>query len=224
MGTESGMRWTVIGQGLTIAALLAGAMVIGLTGAAAAPASPVQFKQSTIGRVWPIAEVDAMAEIAAKVAKLPKDMRQQFGPRHKWSALRAAELDPAPADRVRSVIPFYTLDFDVKLPDGRMLYPKGYSFNPLTYVKLPQRLVIAHPRDLSWALRTARPSDFVIVTAGDPIELTERSGRAIYLLEERMKTRLGLTVAPVIVAQSGHKLILSEFGPLSGAKKMKPVR
>ncbi len=224
MGTESGLRWTVIAQGLTIAALLAGALVIGLTGATAAPGSPSRLRQSTIGRVWPIAEVDAMAEIAAKVATLPKDMRQHLGSRHRWSALRAAALAPASADRVRSVIPFYTLEFDVRLTDGRVLYPKGFSFNPLTFVKLPQRLVIVHPRDLDWALRTARPSDFVIVTAGDAIELTERSGRAIYLLEERMKTRLGLTVAPVIVAQSGHKLILSEFGALSRAKTMEPVR
>ncbi|MCP3732188.1 conjugal transfer protein TraW [Sphingomonas sp. MG17] len=196
-------------------------MLIGVAGAAAAPAQHQPASTSTIGRTWPIAEPDAMAEIAARVAKQPRDMRAQFGPRNNWSALRAAALDPAPADRVRTVVPFYTLDFDVKLPDGRMLYPKGYSFNPLTYVKLPQRLVIAHPRDLAWALEAARPSDFVIVTAGDAIELGERTGRAIYLLEERMKDRLGLTVAPVIVAQSGHKLVLTEFGPRSRAATLK---
>lgn len=175
---------------------------------------------STIGRTWPIAEPDALAEIEAKAANLPPDLSKAFGPRDKWTAMKAASLGVAAADRVRSVIPFYTLDFDITLPDGKTLYPKGFTFNPLTYVKLPQRLVVVHPRDLGWALRNARPSDFILLSAlggqnGDAIDLSEKSGRAIYILEERVKARLGLTVAPVIVAQSGTRLLLTEVGPKS---------
>lgn len=175
---------------------------------------------STIGRTWPIAEPDPLAEIEAKAATLPPDLSKAFGPRENWTAMKAASLGIAAADRVRSVIPFYTLDFDITLPDGKTLYPKGFTFNPLTYVKLPQRLVVVHPRDLGWALRTARPSDFILLSAlagqnGDAIDLSEKSGRAIYILEERVKARLGLTVAPVIVAQSGTRLLLTEVGPKS---------
>ncbi|HKX80206.1 MAG TPA: conjugal transfer protein TraW [Novosphingobium sp.] len=175
---------------------------------------------STIGRTWPIAEPDALAEIEAKAATLPPDLSKAFGPRENWTAMKAAPLGVAAADRVRSVIPFYTLEFDITLPDGKTLYPKGFTFNPLTYVKLPQRLVVVHPRDLGWALRTARPSDFILLSAlggqnGDAIDLSEKTGRAIYILEERVKQRLGLTVAPVIVAQSGTQLLLTEVGPKS---------
>lgn len=80
---------------------------------------------------------------------------------------------------------------------------------------LPQRLVVVHPRDLAWALRTSRPTDFILLTAGDAIAQSERTGRAIYILEERVKARLGLTVAPVMIAQAGQKLILTEYGPQS---------
>jgi conjugal transfer pilus assembly protein TraW len=188
--------------------------------ASAAIAQGVTIQRSTIGRTWPIAEPDALAEIEAKVATLPHDMRKQYGSRRRWSALKAAALPPAPVDRVRKVIPFYTLEFDIQLPDGRVVYPKGYTFNPLTYVKLPQRLVIVHPRDLAWALKVARATDFILLSAlgsdsGDAIELGERNGRAIYILEERVKARLGLRAAPVIVAQSGTQLVLTEFGPKS---------
>lgn len=212
MIADPSLRLAIV-QAMTVATLLAGAGLIGLTGATASPAQRTMSATSTIGRVWPIAEPDALAEIEARVSTLPRDLSRQFGPRSKWSALRAAALGVAPADRTRTVIPFYTLEFDIRLPDGRLIYPKGYSFNPLAYVKLPQRLVVVHPRDLTWALETARPSDFVIVTAGDAIELTERTGRAIYILEERVKQRLGLTVAPVIVTQVGPKLVLAEIGP-----------
>ena len=173
---------------------------------------------STIGRTGPLAEPDALAEIEAKAANLPPDLSKAFGPRDKWTAMKAASLGVAAADRVRSVIPFYTLDFDITLPDGKTLYPKGFTFNPLTYVNLHQRLIVVHARDLGWALRTARPSDFILLSAlggqnGDAIDLSEKTARAIYILEERVKQRLGLTVAPVIVAQLGTRLLLTEIGP-----------
>lgn len=219
--TPSPAMWVAIGQGATVAALLLGAIALAAGSGASAHSSAAgqsSGSASTIGRTWPIAEPDALAEIEAKVATLPKDMSKRFGPRSGWSALKAASLDVAPADRVRTVVPFYSLEFDIKLPDGRTLYPKGFTFNPLRFVTMPQRLVIVHPRDLGWALKAARTSDFVLVTAGDAIDLGERTGRAIYILEERVKQRLGLTVAPVIVAQEGQKLVLTEIGPR--ARKM----
>lgn len=206
------------GPSVAVAAMIAGAI------ATVAIAQETAGRQSTIGRTWSIVEPDALAEIEAKVATLPRDMSPRFGPRSGWSAMKAAALPPAAADRTRSVVPFYTLEFDIQLPDGKIVYPKGFTFNPLTYVKLPQRLVIVHPRDLAWALKVARPSDFILLTAlgkenGDPIALGEQTGRAIYILEERVKERLGLVAAPVIVAQTGTSLLLTEFGPKSRAMR-----
>lgn len=211
-------------RGATRPAWIACALMIACSCAGTAVASV-----STIGRTWPIAEPDALAEIEAKAASLPKDTSKAFGPREKWSALKAAPLGTATADRVRSVVPFYSLDFDIKLPDGKLLYPKGFSFNPLTYVRMPQRLVIVHPSDLGFALRTARPSDFILLASlgkqnGDPIALSEKTGRAVFILEERVKERLGLTVAPVVVAQAGTRLILTEYGPKSRSAPAGAVR
>lgn len=185
------------------------------------PAS-TQAATATIGRTWPIAEPDALSEIEARAARQPADMAGSFGPRNGWSAMRAAALGVAPHARVRSVVPFYTLEFDIKLPDGTMLYPKGFTFNPLTYVSLPQRLVIVHPRDLGWAQRTARPADFILLTAGDALALGEQVGRPLFILEERVKDRLGLTVAPVIVSQAGQRLVLQEYGPRERASRAIP--
>lgn len=185
--------------------------------------------QSQIGQTWPIAEPDALTEIEAKAASLPPDLSKAFGPPQRWSAMRAAPLGVAQTDRIRSVIPFYTLEFDIALPDGKIAYPKGFTFNPLSFVTLPQRLVVVHPRDIGWALKTARPSDFILLSAlgaenGDAIALGEKAGRAIFILEERVKARLGLTVAPVIVAQSGMRLILTEVGPQGRGSTKGPAR
>lgn len=187
--------------------------------AAATLAVAAEAATSTVGRTWPIAETDALAEIEARAANVP-DMRKAYGPRSGWTAMKAATLAEAREDRQRTVVPFFTLDQDIKLPDGKVVYPKGFTFNPLAFVKLPQRLVIARPADLGWALRTARASDFILLAAGTPrdadaITLSERHGRSIFILEERVKQRLGLTVAPVVVTQVGQKLALSEYGPIS---------
>lgn len=190
---------------------LIGALMLGLSSA------PAKAATSTIGRIWPIAELDAMAEIEARVAQAP-DMASQFGPRSSWSAMRAASLAPAKANRVRTLVPFYTVEEDIRLPDGRTLYPRGFTFNPLDYVSLPQRLVIVHPRDLDWAMRHARFTDFILLTAGDALELSERTGRPLFILEQRVKERLGLTVAPVIVSQLGKTLQLQEYDLLDQGK------
>ncbi|WP_084438936.1 conjugal transfer protein TraW [Sphingobium sp. TCM1] len=190
---------------------LIGALMLSL-----ACGNPALAATSTIGRTWPIAEPDAMAEIEARAARAPS-LVSRLGPRSSWSALQAAPLMQARVDRVRSLVPFYTVEEDIRLPDGRLLYPKGFTFNPLDYVSLPQRLVIVHPRDLGWALKQARFTDFILLTAGDALDLSERSGRPLFILEERVKERLGLTVAPVIVAQQGKKLVLTEYAPLRAA-------
>lgn len=211
-------RSVMIEFGLTVA-LIGGALLL----AGIARAAP-----STIGRTWPIAEPDAMAEIEARAAQQPPNIAEKFGPRSNWSALTGAKLGIAQESRIRTVVPFYTLDAEIRLPDGKLLYPKGFTFNPLTYVSLPQRLVVVHPRDLGWALKTATLTDWILLTGGgdardDALSLSERHGRALFILEERVKDRLGLTVAPVIIRQAGQKLELSEVRLDHGtARKAKP--
>ena len=199
--------WRVVAlQAGTIAILVAGAFAL----AAAARAAT-----STIGRTWPIIEPDALAEIEAAMGRQPPNMAAAFGPRSDWSALKPASLASARKSQLRSVVPFYTLEFDLTLPNGKVLYPKGFTFNPLTYISLPQRLVVVHPGDLAWAARTASLTDWILITVGgkaeeDALSLGERIGRPVFILEERVKQRLGLTVAPVIVRQVGQRLELSE--------------
>lgn len=179
-------------------------------------ASSAHAATSTIGRTWPIVEPDALSEIEGRASRLPANMAARFGARERWSAMRAATLGVTRTERSRTIVPFYTLDMDISLPDGRTLYPKGYTFNPLSYVTLAQRLVIVAPADLGWALKTASAADWILLSAGparvgvDALALGEKVGRPLFILEERVKQRLGLTVAPVIVRQVGQALELHE--------------
>ncbi|WP_454884366.1 conjugal transfer protein TraW [Sphingomonas oryzagri] len=175
---------------------------------------PAEAATSTIGRTGPITEPDALTEIEGKVASQPP-MASKFGARADWTAMHSAALGATRRDAVRNVVPFYTLPDDIRLPDGRVLYPKGFTFNPLTYVRLPQRLIVVHAGEIGWALGQARPTDWILLASGsapspDPIALSQKVGRPIFILEEAVRQRLGLTVAPVIVSQAGTKLLIDE--------------
>lgn len=178
-------------------------------------AATARGQTAAVGRTWAIAEPDALSEIEARVAQQPKSIANRFGPREKWSAMQSAPLGVARTNRKRTVVPFHTLEFEVRLSDGKLLYPKGYTFNPLTYVSMPQRLIVVHPRDLEWAIGQARASDWVLLAGGntemtDPIALGEKVARQLFILEERVRERLDLSVAPAIVAQVGQKLEITE--------------
>lgn len=202
--------------------LVLGAMVVAAT---------AHGQTATIGRTWAIAEPDALAEIEARMAQQPTNIAGRFGPRAKWSAMRPATLGVAHASRRRTVVPFHTLDFDIRLPSGKILYPKGYTFNPLAFVSLPQRLIVVHAPDVSWALRQARATDWILLAgsdapASDPIALGDEVGRPLFILEERVRERLDLRVAPVIVEQIGQKLEVTEFaleqaGPIPTRKTVR---
>src|SRR3546814_7227647 len=90
-------------------------------------AATARGQTAAVGRTWAIAEPDALSEIEARVAQQPKSIAGRFGPREKWSAMQSAALGVARANRKRSVVPFHTLDFEVRLDDGKLLYPKGRS-------------------------------------------------------------------------------------------------
>src|SRR3546814_2879368 len=108
---QSRKDWPIVAfQSAIIASLVAGSLLL---------ASTARAETSTIGRTWPIAEPDAMAEIEARAAQQPVDIKEKFGPRSGWSALKGATLATTRENRVRHVVPFSTPDTEISLPDGK---------------------------------------------------------------------------------------------------------
>ena len=69
--------------------------------------------------------------------------------------------------KVRQVIPFFALSFDIPDKDGNILYPAGYTFNPLEYLRLPSRLIIVAENQLDWGIAEADIGDMVIMAGGN---------------------------------------------------------
>ena len=173
------------------------------------------------GQTFEIAEPDALLEIETRAAEVDWEsvidkeeaMRRvrEYRPADLWA------LPPAARDRVFLADMTYTLDMDI--PDGRgaILYPKGYSFNPLDYVPLTSILVIldgGDRRQTEWFTASQFAADFrtkLIITAGASLELAEALDRPVFYLPAEMAGRLRLAAVPSVVRQKGRHLEVQEI-------------
>ncbi|WP_421198531.1 hypothetical protein [Aeromonas enteropelogenes] len=165
---------------------------------------------AVIGQTYDVKEPDALTEIEQKAASV--DWNKALNkPVDQWTALQGIKLPFATEDRSRSVIPFYTTEFDIKDKSGRVTYPKGFTFNPLEFVTLPQRIVIIDPLQEQWLQDHARVTDQIIFTHGNVFKAKERLNVPIFILDDKTRSRLDIKVVPTIVEQKGKMLVLHEF-------------
>ena len=163
-----------------------------------------------IGRTYPITEKDALKEIEERVENHRYDPKV-FGSEDDWSALRSVQLPAATEHKIRQVIPFFALSFDIPDKDGNILYPAGYTFNPLEYLRLPSRLIIVAENQLDWSIAEADIGDMVIMAGGDALKAMRFHGRPIFKLEPQVKERLDLKAVPSIITQEGNHFIVEEI-------------
>lgn len=93
----------------------------------------------TLGKVSEITEEDAVSQIQERIreanlnwTKLIEKMKRRFEAR--YANFSCIELPKAEKDEVYRVTPRYVLDVDIPDPkSGGIIYPRGFSFNPLEF-------------------------------------------------------------------------------------------
>ncbi len=181
-------------------------------------ALPVQAKViGTFGKVYSIAEPDALAEIEERAREinwksiLDKEKPENFRPPNLVALPRASH------DRSFLVDVTYTLEFDV--PDGRggVLYPRGYRFNPLDYVPFNQTLVILDgddPDQMAWLQKSSLLKDsnsMILLTRGAFSTIGKHLGRAVFYADRRILERFNLAAVPSVVARRGRLMEVKEI-------------
>jgi conjugal transfer pilus assembly protein TraW len=194
-------------------------------------AAPLGAKDlGQVGRVYPIAEPDALQEIEERAAAirweevLPEEQRRALVVNY-----RPADLEPLPRaqeERTRQVDLSYTLAFD--LPDGKggVLYPKGFTFNPLEYVFYPNVLVVLDGDDaeqVAWFRESGLAQDprvRLVLSGGSWSEVGSQLGRPVFYLTEPLRERLQLEAVPTVIWQSRKTMEVRE---VDVAKSNMPV-
>ncbi|WP_105604422.1 TraU family protein [Cronobacter sakazakii] len=165
---------------------------------------------NTLGQVYDIAEPDALAEIQQRVRSVDwsKELNKN---RDSWGAFKGIPLPFAKVTQTRTHVPFYTSVIDVPDKNGRIIYPKGYTFNPLQYVHLPQRIVVISPGQEEWLKEKVQPTDMILYTHGDVIRKSESLDRPAFILDSSLQQRLDVKVTPTIIHQEGAHLVIDEY-------------
>ena len=183
----------------------------------ATPAQATVKNLGAVGRTYPVVEPDGLAGIAPSRLQM-EQVQQKIAERIKnYQPADTHPLPRASADRTFMVDMTYRLDRDLTNAENKVVYPKGYTFNPLDYITLPGGLIIIDGDDPS-QVRWFRTSPYnknhqarLLLASGQAAELTEKLQRPVFYLTDEIAERLHLAAAPSVVIQKGDKIQVLEF-------------
>lgn len=172
----------------------------------------VLAESRVIGATYAIAESDALTEIESKVKAVDWEKALSKS-KTDWGGAQSIHLPETTEYAERNFVPWYTLPFNITGKDGRVIYPRGFAFNPLTYTKLPNKIAISSAKNASTVLSHIGPYDMLLVTNGNPYKLAKKLKRPVFILDAKTKKRLGVRVQPSIISQVNAHLRIVELVP-----------
>ena len=175
------------------------------------------------GAVYGIAEKDALKEIEERAkeadmnrivnrGELVKKLRN-YAPKD----LKEMKLQPAQKERTFPVDMTYTLDRDIADEKGNVVYPRGYTFNPLSYVAYPGILVILSgnsPTQVAWFKRSEYSKDLkakLLITDGSYAELSKALKRPVFYVSPAVIEVFQIKAVPSVVQQKGTLMEVREI-------------
>lgn len=163
------------------------------------------------GTTYDIVEPDLLIEIQQKAKqvdwqKLQRNMKftQEF-----------VRLPIATEDKSYYYTPVTILPFEIKDKNGKVLYPKGFKFNPLKYTTLPNQLIVLgsarHLDVVSNLSSLVSPDDTLLIVNMNTRKFIKQTGKRAFLLTKNAIKRLGIKQIPAIISQQGDQFLIQVF-------------
>jgi conjugal transfer pilus assembly protein TraW len=183
----------------------------------------------TVGKTYPVIEPDMYEELMSKVKQYDWskvfDKEKILDKVKKWHPGRSKLPLCEVPDRVFKVDLTWTLPYDIKDIDGNIIYPKGYTFNPLDYVVMPAKLVIINGEDINqvkWFEKSrykGAPGVMLLITDGSWYDLSVRFKQAVYVALPEIIKRFRITCVPSLVEQEGNMMKVTEVNVKKETKR-----
>lgn len=180
--------------------------------------APATTDLGIVGEVYPVAESDVREEMKREAMANWERQKKEY--QEKISAYQPVDLHQLPRarqDRSFLVDMSFTIDRDVKDKDGRVVYAKGSTFNPLEYMQLSIGLVVIDGSDAA-QVKWFRESPYnknhrvkLLLSGGYAQELITALNRAVFYLSGDVAERLRLTAVPCVAVQQGRHMQVTEF-------------
>ncbi len=175
------------------------------------------------GAVYDIAEKDALKEIEERAGEVDvswminRDNLARRVRNYTPGDLKEVKLPPARKERTFLVDMTYTLDRDIGDEKGNVIYPKGYTFNPLDYVTYPGIIVIIDGKSrmqVAWFKSSGYAKDLkakLFITDGSYAELSKALKRPVFYANRAVIEVFRVEVVPSVVKQSGSLMEVKEI-------------
>ena len=139
--------------------------------------------------------------------------------RHAQAHYQPANLHALPRatkDTTTRVDLTHTLEEDVQDANGQVLYPAGFTFNPLRYVFLSGALVVidgSDPEQVAWFKGSpygANRRALLLLSGGLAATLRDELRRPVAYLTEDIALRLQVRAVPSVVIEQDNQLVIRE--------------
>ena len=170
-----------------------------------------------VGQSYPVKERDALEEVESRAKQVDWQKMTSTAKPEDYRPENLGRLPRAGKASSRLVDMSYTLDADIPDGKGGILYPKGYTFNPLDYVPVTKTIVVVNGEDrdqVAWFVSSpyAKRIDVMLLTTGGSYsELGKRLHRPIFYLTDPIVKRFQLKAVPSVVKQEGRAMKVDEI-------------
>lgn len=179
------------------------------------PAAAITKDLGVVGTTYPVVEADLLMELQERSKKSEQIILEIVKKRPEYQPADLCYLPRARTNRCFQVDPTYTLQRDMFAADGKLLYPAGYTFNPLDYVSLPGLVVIDgnNPVQVEWFKSSPYFPNYqakLLLSGGHAATVQKELQRPVYYLTDSMAKRLQLTAVPSVIIHKGATLQIRE--------------
>ena len=179
----------------------------------------------TYGKTYPFAEKDFLSDIHSYIKNNKKEIKKRLDKiskkmKKKIKNFKPENIDPlTPATKDRVFYPDmrYTLQYDIKDQYGKIIYPKGYTFNPTKYVKLSYGIVVINAnrkKEVEWLLKSPYIHTIayrIFLTDGSWYEMYKKLNQPVFYALPVVEKRFKLKHTPSIITQIGSKIQVKEI-------------
>ena len=198
---------------ILIVTLLLASSTLLLTGLPPARAAEI-VQLEPVGPISAVIETD-LGE-ALRQGAVSIDVEQLRSAQAHYQPANLQALPRAEKDTTTRVDLTHTLEQDLVDAQGTILYPRGFTFNPLQYVSLSGALVVidgSDPEQVAWFKGSsygANRRSLLLLSGGLAAALRDELRRPVAYLTEDIARRLQLRAVPSIVVERDNQLVIRE--------------
>ena len=190
-------------------------LILALLLAGVSPARAREIVQlEPVGPTSAVIETDLGEALRQRAVRVDVEQLRHAQARYQPANLHA--LPRATKDAITMVDLTHTLEQDVQDANGQVLYPAGFTFNPLRYVSLSGALVVidgSDPEQVAWFKGSpygANRRALLLLSGGLAAALRDELQRPVAYLTEDLAQRLQLRAVPSVVMEQDQHLTVRE--------------